>query len=351
MKVPMESLLVNPRIAVALRALRDYVAEASRIANEIKPFQISGGPLLPDPNTVPVPPRIAELLAIGETHSPLRFWPADPTTTGYFTGETTEAKARASQILSGLQSLMNTKPNSICIVMGGHNLENVERFGLIPAGNLGDEEYLTRPLYASKNLMIALIESPGGDLAKDRTYHAWVQDGFGQEDLLPDALSDYKGFPPQPANPTPGTPAPSGQPGSAPAAGTPAAATMTPAAPPSASASAIPPATPLQVQPVTSAPVLVQQSAAAPAPVSLVLATQTSNAPAPVASAATPPTPPTPAPTPTTSLVAPPAAPPTPPAPAAAVSATPAQTSGPQPSVSKPARKKPASTAAKHKKK
>lgn len=151
------------RVAEALSSLTNYVAEANRIANEIKPVMSANAPLTPDPDVFPKGPKLARV-----------DWIKDK-----------------AEIVEGLSSndlveIRTTHARDLIVAVRGEQLASVSSFALIPAANLGDVSWTTDHVYLVNSILVAAIK--GKAALPPGSYHAWVQDGYGQEDVLFDAV-------------------------------------------------------------------------------------------------------------------------------------------------------------------
>ncbi len=78
----------------------------------------------------------------------------------------------------------------------GQDLQDMEEFALIPAENLADDQFIAKagllsaPTKSGFVAAINLQDAPAG------TYHAWVRNRYGQEDLLLNQLTIHPAQPP-----------------------------------------------------------------------------------------------------------------------------------------------------------
>ncbi|SRR6266516_241858 len=140
------------RVGEALGSLAEYVQQARDLANEIKPVQTSEPTLTA--TEVPGQPRLSQVRTV----------------------------------------------DYISFEVSGQHLGHIERVRFIPADNLDDCTYLATAK-ASNAASLLTLESPvkfrvtftdklpAGTRLPPGTYHAWVRDEAGQEDLLTQALS------------------------------------------------------------------------------------------------------------------------------------------------------------------
>ena len=150
------------RVAEALSSLTNYVAEANRIAREIKPALSSNSPLAPDPDAFPKGPKLAWVAELAKVEI---------------------VKELAHDVLVKIQS---NHPNDLLIVARGDGLAAASHFALSPAANLGDVSWSTDHVYPYASLLVAALKGKAALLPG--SYHAWVQDSYGQEDVLFDAV-------------------------------------------------------------------------------------------------------------------------------------------------------------------
>jgi hypothetical protein len=173
MKTELPKPFYTARVGEALSSLTNYVREASRIADEIKPVLSSDSPLKPDPDAVPPAPKLHDVQVTTTTPSGV---PANI---------------------------------SFWVTVNGQNLENIHSFALIPAHDLRDGRYSTNAffnptsgqslhhLHPTHHPLPSVLagftqhQAPpraSGTKKRKHHYHGWVQDSFGQEDLLFNAL-------------------------------------------------------------------------------------------------------------------------------------------------------------------
>jgi hypothetical protein len=178
MKIRLPKPFYTARVGEALSSLTNYVREASRIADEIKPILSYESPGQKDPDAVPPAPKLLQVT--GSASSPIAGW---------------------------------TPPGNVSVsywvTLTGQNLENIHSFALIPAHDLSDGSNLTHELFGTATqppaapvrrlphpsfsalplAFAGFTHAPPGLISGPTTrYHAWVQDSFGQEDLLFNAL-------------------------------------------------------------------------------------------------------------------------------------------------------------------
>jgi hypothetical protein len=173
MKIILAKQFYTARVFEGLSSLTDYVREASRIADEIKPILSYDSPGQKDPDAVPPAPKLNDVkVSSGPSKWPPHTLPP---------------------------------PNLVFwVTVSGQNLENIHSFALIPAHDLSYGGYSTTAFFDQKGVNLHNLhplpqhltsvfagftqQVPPGTSGKKKHYHAWIQDSFGQEDLLFNAL-------------------------------------------------------------------------------------------------------------------------------------------------------------------
>ena len=169
MKTKLPKPFYTARVGEALSSLTNYVSEACRIAEEIKPVLSADSALRLDPAAIPQGPKLLKFEAL----------------------EKVEEIENIEKIFNAdLVEIKTKRPKDfLAVALRGENLDNVESFAFIPAGNLGDGSYATEDVYVYKSFLVAAVKRKAGKVGlPSGAYHVWVQDSYGQEDLLFDAV-------------------------------------------------------------------------------------------------------------------------------------------------------------------